>query len=113
MRGGRGVSGEVLILLLPLRWGLGGIVGGLRRTDQCFEPRLQGRDAGVLRGDPVLLGRDLLQRRRQPRGQRRDRRVLIGVAQAGVVRERGHPISKLDSGVTVSRVICGPPRVIG
>ena len=41
----------------------------------------------------------------QRREQRRDQRILFGVAQDAEIRGRGHPSSKIDSGVTVSRVV--------
>ena len=56
---------------------------------QGFQPRLQGFDTDILRGDVR---------------QRRDRRVLLGVAQAGEVEGRGHPAFRIDWDVVGSRI---------
>ena len=47
------------IRLLPLRRGLGRIVGGLRRAGQFVEPGFQRRDPHILGGDPRLGGSQL------------------------------------------------------
>src|SRR6202789_3484695 len=84
------------LLLLPLRGRLRGVAGGLRRPGQFVEPRLQGRDACILRGNVGV-------RQRQPGGQRADQRVLLGVGQLHRGREQGHPMCRIRSPVTASR----------
>ena len=48
-------------------------------------------------GDPLV-------RQRQPSGQRRDQRVLLGVAQLSGGGEQRHPAFRIDSAVTASRI---------
>ena len=78
------------VLLLPLRGRFRGVAGGLRRAGQFVKPRLQRCDAGVLRGDTCILRGDVGVRQSQPGGQRRNQRVLLGVAQLRG-REAGAP----------------------
>ena len=88
---------------MPMRGRLRGVVGVLRRTGQFVEPRLQGCDAGVLSDDTCILRGDAGVRQSQPGGQRRNQRVLFGVAQLGGNRKPRHPLFRIDSAVTVSR----------
>ena len=53
--------------------------------------------ADILCGDPFV-------RRGKPHGQRRDQRVLLGVAQFGGGREQGHMTGRIKPLVTVSSV---------
>ena len=66
-------AGRRAILLLALRGWLGRVVRGLWWAGQFVEPRLQIRDACVLRRDPFM-------RRGKLRDQRQNQRVLLGVA---------------------------------
>ena len=91
------------ILLLALRGRLGRIVRRLRRAAQRVEPRLQRRDACVLRRNPLL-------RRCKFRGQRQDQRVLLGVRQLAEVGRQDHPAFRIDSIVIVSRISCAGPH---
>ena len=71
---------------------------------QFVKPRLQCCDAGVLSGDTCILLGDVGVRQSQPGGQRRNQRVLFGVAQLGGNRKPGYPLFTIDSAVTASRV---------
>ena len=88
-------SGGRAVLLLALRGRPRRVGGSLRWASQFVDPRLQSRDAGVLRRDAAI-------RQSQPRGQRRDQRVLLGVAQVGGNREQRHPMCRIDPPVAVS-----------
>ena len=70
------------------------------------EPRLQGCDAGVLRGDPFVC-------RHQSSGERRDQRVLLGVAQLSGDREQRHPTGRIDSAVTASSAFASANQIRG
>ena len=63
-----------------------------------FEPCLQRRDTGILRGDAFVLCGEPLVRQRQPSGQRRDQRVLLGVAQLGGCGQQRHPPCRIELG---------------
>ncbi|MFL5279907.1 MAG: hypothetical protein ACJ8AW_02635, partial [Rhodopila sp.] len=64
----------------------------------------QGCDAGVLRGDPFVC-------RHQPSGERRDQRVLLGVAQLSGGREQRHPMCRTDAAVTASSTFASDDRI--
>jgi len=88
--------------LVSLRRRGAGVLRGLRRAGQFVDPRLQGGDAGVLYGDPlILLGelkrlrRDDLLACRQTGDQGRDDGVLLGVAQLAGIGCRGHPALRI------------------
>ena len=101
LRGRAICGGGWEVLLLALRRRLGRIAGGLRRASRFLEPRLQGRDAGVLRGDGSWAACAVRQRCGD---QHQDQRILLGVAQFGGVREQRHPGFRIDPPVTVSRI---------
>ena len=72
---------------------------------QFVEPRLKRCDAGVLRGHVGALGRDPFVRRHQPLGQRRDQRVLLGMAQLRRSRKQKHPRCRRGTGLSVKRFL--------
>ena len=84
-------------MLLPLGGRFRGVAGVLRRTGQFVKSRLQRCNACILRSDVGV-------RQSQPGGQRRNQRVLFGMAQLGGNRKPRHPLFRINSAVTASRI---------
>lgn len=59
----------------------------------------------ALCGDGDALCSNPFVRRHQPLGQRRDQRILLGMAQLGRSRKQGHPSCRRDAGLSVKKFL--------